>query len=88
MRLLFNKLLKSYLHSLFRKKRKEMQLTQAEMAELLEMDIRSYSNIDNGKSMCSTQTFILFLLHCKPDMYELLKELSELWEKAKKNTAA
>ena len=65
-----------------------MQLTQAEMAELLEMDIRSYSNIDNGKSMCRTQTFILFLLHCKPDMDELLKELSELWEKAKKNTAA
>ena len=44
-----------------------MGLTQAQMAELLQMDVRSYVELDHGKSMCSTLSFVLFLLYCCSD---------------------
>ncbi len=52
-----------------------MELTQDKMAEQLMMDVRSYSDIDRGISMCGTLTFVLFLLHFCPDPTLLLREI-------------
>lgn len=49
------------------------------------MDPRSYSNIDNGKSMCSTLTFVLFLIYLCPDPDELIREIKEVLEEVNDN---
>lgn len=87
MKRLYLKVLKHYLHKQFKDTRKRLGLTQAKMAEKLEIDTRSYSDIDNGKSLCSTLTFILFLLYYCPDLMKLLEEIRKILEDAKNSAA-
>ena len=51
-----------------------MNLTQEKMADILEMDTRNFSNLDNQKSCCSALTLTLFLIYCT-DPIEFLSEL-------------
>ena len=78
MRKIYLQLLKVFLCKEFRRAQKEKGLTQAEMAEILEIDIRTYSNISRGKSICSTLTFVLFLLYCCDDPRKLLEDFREV----------
>ena len=55
-------------------------LTQAKMAELLEMSDRAYSDIESGHYACGTLTAILLLLQME-DREEFLKELDEEFKK-------
>ncbi len=66
------------------KSRKELALTQAQMAERLELDLRSYSNIENDKSLCNTKTFMLYLLYTCTDPNGLLAELKAEMDVIKK----
>lgn len=69
--------LKVLLSQRMRKERKELGMTQAKMAEALELDLRSYSNIENGKSLCSTTTFLLYLMKICPDINGLMAEIKK-----------
>ena len=55
--------------------RLSLELTQDRMAEILLIDVRSYADIDRGISMCSTLTFVLFLVYLCPEPVTLLKEI-------------
>lgn len=71
-------LIKEYLHKQFKKSKRELHLTQHQLADLLELDIRSCNNLTSGRSLPSTVTFLLFLNRCCPDPEIVLKELSEI----------
>ena len=58
-----------------RKDRKALGMTQSQMAEKLELDLRSYSNVENDKSLCSTMTLLLYLLYICPDSGALMEEI-------------
>ena len=51
------------------------QATQAQMAVLLAMDVRSFADLDHGKSGCSGLTLACFLLYCCDDPLAFLNNL-------------
>ena len=59
--------------------RTQNKWTKHVMSEKLDMDDRSYADIENGTSACSAVTFILYLLFVLDDreQLELLRELRE-----------
>ena len=59
--------------------RTQNRWTKHVMSEKLDMDDRSYADIENGTSACSAVTFILYLLFVLDDreQLELLRELRE-----------
>ncbi len=58
--------------------RADMKLTQDEMAQLLSMSLRSYTELERGKSGCSATTLVLFLIRICPDPITFLNELREI----------
>lgn len=52
---------KAYLHYYVKQTRKQLGLTQEEMAARLSMSTRSYSDIERGKSGFSATTLLIFL---------------------------
>ena len=76
--------LKTFLHHQMKEDRKKNHLIQEKMAEILEMDLRSYADIENGKNMCNTVTFLVYLLEFYEDPNELLDEIRDLFEKVKR----
>ncbi len=76
--------LRALLADHMRKDRKELGMTQAQMAEKLDLDLRSYSNVENDKSLCSTMTLLLYLLYICPDANELMKEIKDEMDILKK----
>lgn len=87
MKAVYHRLLKTYLQKEFRKTRKQLGLTQAQMAERLGIDLRTYSNIANNKSMCSTLTFVMYLLYCCKDPAKLLADIQKMFEEADEEVA-
>lgn len=87
MRNLYNKQLKTICHEHIISTKVENELTQAQMAEYLVMDIRSYADIDSGKSSCSLLTFVLYLIYLCPDVDELINEIRLSFESIKNNVA-
>lgn len=75
MRKRYQYILKQFFHSQLLHTRSDMGLTQSQMADLLEMDERSYIELEHGKSACSAVTLVLFLTHCCPDPAEFLRSL-------------
>ena len=65
-RKILNDKLKAAFRSSLTDYRNKTGLTQKAMAELLEMDTRSYIELDHGKNNCSSLTLTLFLIYmCK-----------------------
>ena len=54
--------------------------THAQMAQILAMDVRSYIDLDHGKSCCSGLTLALFLIYCCDDPAIFLEELKQSFE--------
>lgn len=79
--------LKTVIHDKIVSTKNDLNLTQAQMSEILVMDPRSYADISSGKSMCSTLTFVLFLIYCCPDPEDFLEEIKIKLEEAKSNVA-
>lgn len=73
-------LLKNELRSLAIRTRDRLDLTQREMAERLEMNENSYSDIETGVYMCGTLTAILLLLE-QEDPHTFLLALDEAFAK-------
>ncbi len=57
------------------KKRAELRISQEKMSGLLHISLRSYTDIEHGKSMPCTYTLINFMLLFKNDVFAMLKEI-------------
>ncbi len=58
--------------------RKHQRYSQFEMAEKLQMSVRSYADVERKVSLCSTRTFVHFLLLCSDEQInQLIQELRE-----------
>lgn len=75
MRRIYRIVLKHHFHIRLVQIRTANGLTQAEMAEKLSMDDRSYIDLDHGKTCCSAVTLALFLVYVCEDVQEFLEEL-------------
>ncbi len=64
--------------SCFRATRKQLGITQEEMAERLDIATRSYSDLEHGKCLCSTVVFLRYMRIQGKDALELLEELEAL----------
>lgn len=60
--------------------RKRLGFTQSTMAEKLEMDDRSYADLEHGKSCCSAVTLVLYLVYICKDTTEFLEEIRHAFE--------
>lgn len=72
----------------FRSTRTEMGITQAQMAELLHMSTRAYTELEYGRSLCSTSVFIAYILNCNVDIQQLIHEIETAIEKTDRDTIA
>ena len=64
--------------------RKELGLTQAEMATKLQIDLRTYCNIESGRSLCGTMTLLMYLVYICPDVNGLLENIKNRKEEKEK----
>lgn len=62
---------------------KELGLTQEQIAELLEIDTRSYAYLQAGVYMCSATTLLLFLTRVCPDPEKFLQEAKKKFEETR-----
>lgn len=67
--------LRAFMSADFYATRKKLGLTQAQMAELLCIDWRSYIDLEHGKNLCCTRVFILYLMHCRRDYTQFMEEI-------------
>ncbi len=80
MRTIIEKQLKKELRELAIKERARLGYTQEQMAEVLMMSPRSYSDIESGENSCGSLTTIILLMNMNcPDEY--LKKLKNAFEK-------
>ena len=75
------KLLRTFMSADLFRTRKSLGLSQADMAELLSIDLLSYSDLEHGKNLCQTKTFLFYLFRCKEDRYEFLQEIEKALQK-------
>lgn len=70
--------LKYYLKNELGNKRAEMGISQEKMAEILDISLRSYSNLEHGKYCCSLPAFINYVNNCEVDKDKLFSEVGEI----------
>ena len=87
MKRIYRQILKETLHEEIVKTRVELGWTQEQMAERMEMDVRSYSDLDHGKCSCGVLTLILFLIYCCTDSKALLVKIRSRFDEARDNAA-
>ena len=63
-------------------KRAELELSQEEMAEKLNISLRSYSNLEHGISFCSAVSLINFVNNCNVDKEKLFSMFAEIMNDA------
>lgn len=59
-------------------KRAELELSQEEMAERLDISLRSYSELEHGKSFCSALSLINFVNNCNVDKDRLFADFDKI----------
>ncbi len=72
--------LRSFMAADFKATRKELGITQLKMAELLDIDLRSYANLEHGKSLCSTPVLLRYICFCMEDPSPYLKHIKQIME--------
>ena len=87
MRKLYQKTFKKFFYNDLIKTRAKMKYTQAQMASLLEMDDRSYVELDHGNSCCSALTLVLYLIYCCNDPMAFLESLRKVLEATEDDAA-
>lgn len=87
MRKTYTKILKNHFYNHLIATRTALNWTQAEMANQLIMDDRSYINLDHGKSGCSALTLALYLIYCSDDPVKFLDELKAALENDENHVA-
>ena len=71
-------ILKNYFKNEFANRRAELGLSQEEMAENLNISLRSYSDLEHGKYCCSLSSFINYVNNCDADKDKLFSEAAEI----------
>ena len=71
-------ILKNYFKKEFANRRAELGLSQEEMAENLNISLRSYSDLEHGKYCCSLSSFINYVNSCNADKDKLFSEAAEI----------
>ncbi len=87
MRKTYKQILKNHFYNHLISTREVLKLTQAQMAEHLAMDNRSYINLDHGKCSCSALTFALYLIYFCKDPKDYLDDLRLALESANDRVA-
>ncbi len=59
-------------------KRAELKLSQEEMAERLNISLRSYSNLEHGICFCSALSLINFINNCNVDKEVLFQKFEKI----------
>ena len=65
-------------------KRAELELSQEEMAEKLNISLRSYSNLEHGVSFCSALSLINYVNNCNVDKDKLFSTFAEIMNDTEK----
>ena len=86
MRKTIKDILKKEFHTYLVRFRDEQALTQADMARILEMDERSFVDLDHGKTCCSALTLALYLTYCCEDPLQFLEDFRTKYEAATRVT--
>ena len=76
--------LKNSLRNELRAKRAELNLSQEEMAERLDISLRSYSNLEHGICFCSALSLINFINNCDVDKNKLFSEFEKIINNSEK----
>lgn len=79
--------LREHFHRALIETRDRKELSQAQMAEKLAMDDRSYIDLDHGKTCCSAVTLALFLIYVCEDVEKFLLELKNALEESQNKAA-
>lgn len=87
MRKTYQYILKIYFNHDLVQMRTTLHLTQAQMAELLSMDDRSYIDLDHGKSCCSAVTLALYLAFVCDDVLKFVEGLRYAFNAGKDSAA-
>ena len=72
-------ILKNYFKNEFANRRAELGLSQEEMAENLNISLRSYSDLEHGKYCCSLSSFIIYVNNCDADKDRLFSDFAEIF---------
>ena len=62
--------------------RKSRNLTQKQLAEKLNISLRSYSNLEHGVSFCSALSLINYVNNCNVDKDKLFSTFAEIMNDA------
>lgn len=81
MRSYYADIFKQYFYHHLIQTRTDMHLTQPQMADLLQITVRNYINLDHGKNSCSGLTLSRYLIYCCPDPAAFLDGLCTAYEK-------
>lgn len=76
MRKVYSAILKQFFYGRLLHTRAEKGYTQAQMAELLIMDDRSYIDLEHGRNGCSATTLALFLAFVCEDPVIFIEDLN------------
>lgn len=76
----YTKPLRSFLAADFKTTRKALKLSQLKMSELLDVDLRSYADLEHGKSLCSTRVFLRYVFRCKEDPTPFMEQIRQVME--------
>lgn len=79
MRKAYQMLIREYFCRTIFEHRIQHNLTQAEMAERLCMDERSYIDLEHGKYGCSVVTLVLYMIFECPDIEKFLSDMERLF---------
>lgn len=80
--------LRDFMSADFYATRKELGVTQEQMAELLHIDWRSYIDLEHGKSLCCTKVFVLYVRQFKSDPAQFFDELGEVLDQVEEKIHA
>ena len=75
MRTEYTDIVKDYFSKELKNERKRLGLTQLELAVRLEMDGRSYVDLEHGKSPLGGLSLLLFLLRAESDTEKVLNDI-------------
>lgn len=70
--------LRVYMSKRFRQERCDAGLTQARFADQLMMDGRCYAALEAGSNLCSTVTFVMYLVFFCKDRDAFIEELRQV----------
>lgn len=61
--------------------RKQLCLSQAQMAERLLIEPRSYVELEHGRNLCCTRVFMFYLFRCRPEREAFLLGIEDTLNK-------